>query len=511
MHSKRLPVSFIALAHIRQIRFVCSVALALLTTTSPSLAGSATWNLNPLTNDWNTAANWTPETVPDGETDVATFDVSNVTDLSVSDYVFLDSIVFNPGASAYSIVFHGAIDGAGIVNNSGIAQNIDSSANLAFSGNATAGEDVVYTNNGEAPPVAFATVFNNQANAGSATFINKGHSPSADSAYMVFRDDTSAANSTIINESGDTYGARLDFQDNATAGSSSITLQPGAILNFDNQATAENAIVIADGAKIIFQASSTGALARVILTGGSMLNLFAHNPVSAMSIGSLEGDNSSRVGLGYQQLAIGGNGLSTTFSGVIASSGSILKVGRETLTLTGANTYSGGTKITAGTLIVQAPSGSATGTGPVHVTGGTLRGTGTIAGRVAVGTGNGRQAFLAPGVKGPGNLTINDLLTFNSGGNYQCELSLAGQGRADQVSANGVTIDSGAQFIFRTKGNHILPIGTVFTVINNTAATPISGTFSNLPDGATLVAGNNTLQVSYEGGDGNDLTLTVVP
>lgn len=49
-------------------------------------------------------------------------------------------------------------------------------------------------------------------------------------------------------------------------------------------------------------------------------------------------------------------------------------------------------------------------------------------------------------------------------------------------------------------------------VLNNsgTAATPISGVFANLADGSTITAGSNTLQVSYEGGDGNDLTLTVV-
>jgi autotransporter-associated beta strand protein len=469
-----------------------------------------------MTNDWNTAVNWTPETVPNGPTDIATFDVSNVTDVTVSsgidDYVFLDSMVFNSGASTYQIVFQGALEGAGVVNNSGLAQNIDSAigGDFGFSGNATAGTDVIYTNNGEVG-VAFGTVFNNQTNAGSATFINKGDSSGLGSAYMEFRDDTSAANSTIINESGDTEGPRLDFQDNATAGTSNITLEPGSILNFDNDATADNATLIAAGSKIVFQASSTGGLARVELTGGSMLNLLAHNTAVAMSIGSLEGDASSRVGLGNQKLTIGGNGLSTTFDGVMTQGGSLVKVGREILTLTGANTYSGGTRIIAGALIVQAATRSATGTGPVHVTGGTLRGTGMITGAVTVGTGSGRQAHLAPGVQGPGNLTINNLLTFKADGSYQCELSLTARPQADQVSANGVTIDSGAQFIFRAKGNHTLPLGTVFIVINNTATTPINGTFANLADGSTIIAGSNTLQVSYEGGDGNDLTLTVVP
>ena len=51
----------------------------------------------------------------------------------------------------------------------------------------------------------------------------------------------------------------------------------------------------------------------------------------------------------------------------------------------------------------------------------------------------------------------------------------------------------------------------VLTVIDNTSADPISGTFSNLPDGGMITAGSNTFQADYEGGTGNDLTLTVVP
>ena len=53
-------------------------------------------------------------------------------------------------------------------------------------------------------------------------------------------------------------------------------------------------------------------------------------------------------------------------------------------------------------------------------------------------------------------------------------------------------------------------VGTAFTIIDDTAATPISGTFSNLAGGATITAGNNTYQANYEGGDRNDLALTVV-
>jgi len=49
------------------------------------------------------------------------------------------------------------------------------------------------------------------------------------------------------------------------------------------------------------------------------------------------------------------------------------------------------------------------------------------------------------------------------------------------------------------------------TLIANTAATPIGGAFANLPDGSIVVIGSNSYEVDYEGGDGNDLTLTVLP
>ena len=82
---------------------------------------------------------------------------------------------------------------------------------------------------------------------------------------------------------------------------------------------------------------------------------------------------------------------------------------------------------------------------------------------------------------------------------------------ADQVTANGVTINSGAQFDLHPLGNRALTIGQVFTAIRNSSAAPISGTFANLADGSTITIGRNNFQADYEGGDGNDLTLTVVP
>ena len=77
--------------------------------------------------------------------------------------------------------------------------------------------------------------------------------------------------------------------------------------------------------------------------------------------------------------------------------------------------------------------------------------------------------------------------------------------------AQGVTIDSGAKFFLRASGTMLLPLGQVFTAINNTATSAITGRFHNLADGAIVTVNGSNFQASYTGGDGNDLTLTVVP
>jgi len=85
------------------------------------------------------------------------------------------------------------------------------------------------------------------------------------------------------------------------------------------------------------------------------------------------------------------------------------------------------------------------------------------------------------------------------------------KGKASTLTALGVTINSNVPFTFTDTGTGTLTAGTIFKVINNTSANPIFGTFSNLPDGSTFASNGNNFQVSYEGGTGNDLTLTVVP
>ena len=237
----------------------------------------------------------------------------------------------------------------------------------------------------------------------------------------------------------------------------------------------------------------------------------------SVSVGSIEGDGI--VLLGRNNLITGRNDLSTSFYGTVQDSGSLRKVGLGTLTLGGENTYTGDTTVRGGKLVVANQSGSGTGTGPVSVERGKLGGTGIIAGATTIGTGSETGAFLAPGAEttnGQVPLTIQSALTFNADATYTCTFKAQQNGdrtraKVGMVIANGVTINSGAMIELIGKITGALSQGFVLTLISNTSADPISGTFSNLPDGSIVTINGNNFQASYTGGDGNDLTLTVVP
>ena len=165
-------------------------------------------------------------------------------------------------------------------------------------------------------------------------------------------------------------------------------------------------------------------------------------------------------------------------------------------------------------MIASNTTGSATGTGPVTVYAGTLSGNGIIGGAVTLGDGAGRSVLLAPSYKTTKyvTLTIQGYLTFNPHAIYNYTFrAKRSRAKTDKVVANGVTINSNASFNLSGQTQGALTQGLVLTVIDNTALTPIAGTFSNLPDGGIVTVNGKNFQANYEGGDGNDLALTVVP
>ncbi len=558
-------------------------------------AGSATSNLNPASNDWNTAANWTPATVPNMPADTATFGVSNKKSISTSAGFGLNGMVFNPGASAYTISTSDFIDisGTGIVNNSGVTQNIIAAidtfgdfGDISFTNNATSGESVNYDVKGGpfSDFIGGEITFYDNSSAGSGDVFTTsgGLRGGASGSEVNFEDDSTAAGVTFICNSGApgaawgaigffgksltestvvvngattpggvsalfTCDASLPLLDvtiatngglgtekefgvassylygpsaegcTFTSNGGSATNTSGGYTEFSNTFDTGDSVLIANGGTnggnggllVLLDSSVVGG--RVELFGNGMLVISSHNAPGA-SVGSLEGDGI--VTMGALNLTVGSNSLSTTFSGTLQgdAGSSFTKIGTGTLTLSGANTYLGKTIVSGGTLKVTNTSGSGTGTGVVKVNAGTLGGKGIVSGAVTIGTGSGAGAILAPGEGAgkPTTMTLQSTLTLKADSTYSCKVNLK-KAKADKVVTTGVTIKSGALFTFPSIGQGTLAVGTVFIVIDNTAATAIDGAFSNLPDGSTITRGGNTFQADYEGGDGNDLTLTVVP
>lgn len=515
----------------------CSIILTLsLAALSAAYAGSATWNLNPSSGDWNTAANWTPATVPNGASNIATFDVSTTIDVLLTAAITLNGIVYTPAASAFSVNtnLNGMIiSGRGITNDSANIQEfllpVDSSGGagtMQFFNTATAGSGTAFIVEGSIINALSGGLvqFWNDASAGEGSFTLEGGGTGARTTggRVFFNDNSTAGNATFVSKSGGdgSFGGTFTnviFNNSSGAGSATITALgatnadtfSGSAL-FQDTSRAENATLIATGSTrfsggvIHFFGSSTGDNASVKLLGSGNMQ-FHVNTAPSLTIGSLEGDGA--VIAGSKTLIVGKNNRDTTFSGSMPT-GTLNKIGTGTLVLSGTNTYLGGTIIDQGRLLTNNVAASATGTGPVQVNRGTFGGNGIVTGPVTIGTGT-TPAVLSPGIHGVGLLTLQSSLTFKANTLYRWNIDAAAL-RADQVVAQGVTIESGAELRVNEHGT-TLPLGEVFVVISNSSASPISGNFSNLADGGIITIGVNNFQANYEGGDGNDFTLTVVP
>lgn len=493
-------------SHLRLLALVALFSLS----ASLAYAGSATWQQNPGSSNWNTATNWMPATVPNGPSDVATFASSTNTNVNVARNITLDSIVFQSDASPFAITTSSEfasilINGAGITNNSGFVQNFNLTTSghdqgvLDFADSATAGNNTVFNLSGAAVRNSFGgtiSFFNTSTADNGLFFVSGGAANTAAGGGVLFFDSSTAGSAAFTINAGTVRGAtggHVEFANTSTAGSATLAANGGA-----------NG---AGGGTVFFLDDSTGGVANVVLSGNATLDLTLHN-APGVTLTSVQGDG--LVALGSSTLTYK-NRLNVTFSGTISGAGALAKSGKGRLDLTNGNTYAGGTTVKAGTLLADNTAGSATGTGPVRIASGALGGNGTIAGAVTIGSNTpGNGSFLTPGqsFNRPGTITIRSSLTFASDGFYN--VGLTTNAIASRVVANGVTIQNGAQFAFFNNRGVAVPVGTVLTLIDNTAATPISGVFENLPDGLVFTDHGNRFVVSYEGGDGNDLTLTSI-
>ena len=247
-----------------------------------------------------------------------------------------------------------------------------------------------------------------------------------------------------------------------------ITVRSGGELVFNSTATAANATITTnDGGSTLFNDNSTGGNAQFITNGTGLVDFsgsLGPNGDGRITVGSIAGSGSYFIGAG-NTLVVGSNNLSTEVSGVIADScgcgpgsGSLEKIGTGTLTLSGANSYSGTTTVIGGVLDVEG-SIAASSLTTVNA-GGALTGAGMV-GNTVIASGG----ILLPGNGTPGSsLNVAGNLALQSGALYLVQLNSVSStfanvtGTAALAGAVGASFAPGStvmkQYIILTAGGH---------------------------------------------------------
>ena len=216
--------------------------------------------------------------------------------------------------------------------------SVAANASLLFSGNADAsGLTITAAERGATGNAGFVR-FGGTTSAGNARLVmNNG-------AAAEFRDNATAGNAVIEN-----HGGLTNIWFNATAGNARITNFSGGQINLLDDASAGQATFVNESGGLIdiFDRASAGQ-ATVVNNAGGRLRISSLT-TAGISIGALSGTGD--VILGAKALTTGGLNANTEVSGVISGTGgSLVKIGTGTLTLSGANTYTGGTALRQGRL-----------------------------------------------------------------------------------------------------------------------------------------------------------------
>ena len=107
----------------------------------------------------------------------------------------------------------------------------------------------------------------------------------------------------------------------------------------------------------------------------------------------------------------------------------------------------------------------------------------------------------------PGQFLMNGDLQLVSNARYH--LRLDSPALFDSMLANSaVTLGS---FLEIDATRLTAGLGDTFTILNKTSVGAITGTFNGLAEGAQFESSGFNFQISYAGGDGNDVVLSIVP
>ena len=300
-----------------------------------------------------------------------------------------------------------------------------------------------------------------------------------------------------LNGAGTTYDGGTIVNDGQIFLNASNTLAATGSVTVNNTVGAASTVILGVnftqtiGALTFGGAGASAAASNsLFLHSGSTLTLngtvtydAANNPSGA----TISGPGTLALG-GNLTFNVGNSSTTTTeinlLTVVSGSSQSLTKTGKGSLRLTGANTYDGGTTVSAGGLVVGNTTGSGVGTGALVVQAGAfLRGTGFIGGATTIQSGG----ILGTGGTGgtPGTLTFTSGLTLSDGAVFNFQLGTV----SDKFKLTGGTLTgsaaSGALTLNLTAGTGFGP-GTYTLFDFSTGGTTNSFEVSDFTFGTTI-------------------------
>jgi len=238
-------------------------------------------------------------------------------------------------------------------------------------------------------------------------------------------------------------------------------------------------------------------------------NDFRLTGAATISAGSPVGDTaagdrvtlSGGMDLDAHRLYLRGRGTGTISGGIIGSGGLSKIDNPGTWILTGTNSYSGETIVSAGTLIVNGDNAAATGAVTV-TTGATLGGDGTIGGDTTVNGTLSTGPLATTGSIGTLDFNGNDL-SFGDGSIWLVDLVQGVTESSDAILAGALTIGTNSTLTFGLSGT--FNGDEIYTLATYTSRI---GTFANYDTSGVYTIGGNSFVLDY---GTNTITLSAIP
>lgn len=455
---------------------------------SPAPAADYDWDNGGITIRWDDLSNWDPDAaaIP-GVGDRVTFIGGATVDLSIAGVP--DLITITNGANV-TFTNNSLTTGALAVQVAGSTITMNTGGTLLdiTGGFSHAALDIIL-----AGPGNFYVQGTNTFTGSGTTTLSSGATLFFNGNQQINLPDAATGGGTRIGLSSNAMlniyhtGAGLDYQGQIT-GTGSLSITGGGTVTLSGTNSYSGSTSIAGAGRLI----ATGAGNQLPAGTDLTVNAPATCEFDAQTVGSISGSGTIQINAGGA-LTVNEAGTGS-FSGAITGPAGtfVLMSGTGTLTLSGALTAGAQVANAAGTLVFNGST-----TQDMNLIAGTLLGTGTCNGILTIGA----------GTFGPGNSigTFNAAGGFNMGAGTTLAIEVSGAA-ADQVNVTGAAIPNGADLSVTggpTKG-------AAFTIVNNDGVDPIGGTFNGLAEGATFVNGGYQYEITYVGGDGNDVVLTAL-